>query len=148
MHPALRKGPLFYKTPPFSTFLQNIPIFHFLTNTPIFHFVTKQPHFPLFFYKTPIFHFFYKKTPASISFPAYGPGVYLLIQATHLHVLLMDSLVARRPLSVRRISQWRGLQSNQKFAQQQTRFTWWIRRVDVCRCAVYVILKSNTKSRV
>jgi len=30
MHPALRKGPLFYKTPPFSTFLPKHPPFYFL----------------------------------------------------------------------------------------------------------------------
>jgi len=46
-HPALRKGPLFTKNapPPFSTFLQHIPIFHF----------------------------FYKKHP--MSFPDYGPDM-------------------------------------------------------------------------
>ena len=37
MHPALRKGPLFYKK--------------------------THPHLPLFFQNTDIFHFFYKKTP-------------------------------------------------------------------------------------
>ena len=53
MHPALRKGPLFYqKTPPFSTFLT-------------------KPHFPPFLQNTPIFHFLTKSTPP-ISFPAYG----------------------------------------------------------------------------
>jgi len=30
MHPALRKGPLFYNPPPFSTFYKKHPIFHFL----------------------------------------------------------------------------------------------------------------------
>jgi len=44
MHPEFRKGSLFYKTPPFSTF-------------------TKHPNFPLF-----------TKTPPPISFPAYRPA--------------------------------------------------------------------------
>jgi len=57
MHPALRKGPLFYKKTP-----------------PILHFFTKNtPHFPLFTKITAIFHFFTKKTLPSILFPAYGP---------------------------------------------------------------------------
>ena len=66
MHAALRKGPLFYKTPhfplfyktsPFSTFLQIPPFSILLQNSPIFH----------FFYKTPIFHFFTKTPPHFIS---------------------------------------------------------------------------------
>ena len=40
MHPALRKGPLFTKHPPFSTF-----------------FTKTTPRFPLFLTKTPPFHF-------------------------------------------------------------------------------------------
>ena len=47
MHPALRKGPLFYKTPPFSTSLQKTP--------PILHFFTKNTSpFSTFFTKTPL----------------------------------------------------------------------------------------------
>jgi len=34
MHPALRKCPLFYKTPPFPLFVNKPPIFHFFTKTP------------------------------------------------------------------------------------------------------------------
>jgi len=47
MHPALRKGSLFYN---------------------------EHPHFPTFFNKNPTFHFFTKKNNPPISFPAYGPG--------------------------------------------------------------------------
>ena len=39
MHPALRKGPLFLQTPPFSTFVQ------------------KNPDYPLFTKKHPPFYF-------------------------------------------------------------------------------------------
>ena len=48
MHPALKKGPLFYKknTSAFSTFLQKNHFHFFLQKTP------------------PIFQFFYKKTPS------------------------------------------------------------------------------------
>ena len=56
MHPALRKGPLFYK--------KNTPIFHFL--------LQKAPlNLPLFFTKntpSPIFHFFAKKHPPHFIF--------------------------------------------------------------------------------
>ena len=47
MHTALRKGPLFTKKNPFSTFLQNTPFSTFYKNTPIYHFFTKKtpPHF-------------------------------------------------------------------------------------------------------
>ena len=38
MHPALRKGPLFTNTPPFSTFLQP-PIFHSFTKKTL-HFIS------------------------------------------------------------------------------------------------------------
>ena len=55
MHPALRKGPLFYKKK---------PIFHFFTT----------PHFPFFLQKKTIFHIFYNKNTHTISFPAYGPA--------------------------------------------------------------------------
>ena len=55
MHPALRKGPRLYKTP---------PIFHFFYTPP----------FPTFLQKhLPIFPIFTKSTP--ISFPAYGPAI-------------------------------------------------------------------------
>ena len=65
MHPALKKGPLFYKRNLFSTF--------FYKKHPHFpRFYKKHPHFPLF-YKTPPFSHFYKKHPL-ISFPAYRPG--------------------------------------------------------------------------
>ena len=38
MHPTLRKGPLFYKTPPFSTFFHKkiLPFSTFLTKYPTF----------------------------------------------------------------------------------------------------------------
>ena len=69
MHPALRKGPLFYKkAPPLSTVLQ------------------KKTHFPFFFYK--------KNTPP-ISFPAYGPGLYLGEERlVEFEVLLLDVVEA------------------------------------------------------
>ena len=67
MHPALRKEPLFFtkKHSPFSTFLQKK---HF----PLFQ---KTPPFFTFLQNTPIFHFFYKKHPHFIS--AYGPVLTL-----------------------------------------------------------------------
>ena len=55
MHPALSKGPLFYKTPPFSTSPKHTPFFTF-TKKNIFH-----------FYNPPI------------SFPAYGPVLTTLV---------------------------------------------------------------------
>ena len=81
MHPALRKGPLFYKKTPF-------PIFHFLQkNThPIFHF---------FLQNTPIFHFFYKTPP--ISFPAYGP-VCIQLPTSVVNVTLLAVAAVRRSL--------------------------------------------------
>ena len=40
MHPALRKGPLFYKKTPIFHFFTNLPFSTFLTkNTPLFHFL-------------------------------------------------------------------------------------------------------------
>ena len=49
MHPALRKGPLFYKTPPFSTFFYKKNIFHL--------FLQKTPHTLLYKKRPPPFHF-------------------------------------------------------------------------------------------
>ena len=56
MHPALRKGPHFYK---------NTPIFHFFYKKTIFRFLQKKhPPFSTFLHKIPlIFHFFTKKHP-------------------------------------------------------------------------------------
>ena len=56
MHPALRKGPHFYKNNPFSHFFTKHPPFSIFYKTPrIFHFSTKHPIFH--FFTTPPFHF-------------------------------------------------------------------------------------------
>ena len=50
MHPALRKEPLIYKTP---------PIFHFFTKKPIFHFFYKKTRPPFHFRLSLFLLYFY-----------------------------------------------------------------------------------------
>ena len=79
MHPALRNGPLFYK--------KNTPFSTFFTKT--------TPYISTFCSKTPPFSTFLQKAPP-ISFPAYGPGLYMPTENFTVNGLPKTSLSCRR----------------------------------------------------
>ena len=77
MHPALRKGPLFYqKKDIFTFFTPHFPLFFTKKTSPFSTFFTKTKHFYFFTppfstflqRKHPIFHFFTKKHPPPLHF--------------------------------------------------------------------------------
>ena len=89
MHPALWKGPLVYKTPPFSTFSKTPTVFHFLQKHP--------PHFPLFHKTPPIFHFLQKNTRPQFHFIPTGLlfYVYLVYVCVSVFLFCLAAFIAK-----------------------------------------------------